>query len=349
LPGLIEKLIGLPYLERSLTLKQNNLQLVDPHGRRFPYLRLSLTDVCNFSCDYCLPDGYQCSSKKQFLTIDEIRNAVTAFAQLGTYKIRLTGGEPTLRKDFSEIISVIKNTPGIEQIAVTTNGYRLEENIESWVDAGLTHLNVSVDTLDAKLFNSLTGHNRLKQILAGVDKALSLPLKKVKLNAVLLKGINSHQIDEYTALIRDKALSIRFIELMQTGDNLDYFNLYHVGSQIIKNELFSKGWTEKLKDAASGPAQEYIHPEYKGSFGIIAPYSKNFCDSCNRLRLSSTGSFHLCLFGEQGYSVRHLLQSASQSEELKQQLISALGEKPKQHFLHQNNTGMTPNLSSIGG
>ncbi|MDQ7050569.1 MAG: GTP 3',8-cyclase MoaA [Enterobacterales bacterium] len=330
-------------------MKQHDPQLVDPHGRRFPYLRLSLTDVCNFSCDYCLPDGYQCSEKKQFLTLNEITNAVAAFADLGTYKIRLTGGEPTLRKDFVEIISMIKSTPGIEQIAVTTNGYRLEENIESWVEAGLTHLNVSVDTLDAKLFNSLTGHNRLKKILAGIDKALKLPLAKVKLNAVLLKGINSHQILEYTGLIRNKALSVRFIELMQTGDNLEYFKRYHVSSQALKNELFSNGWTEKLKDIASGPAQEYVHPDYKGSFGIIAPYSKSFCDSCNRLRLSSVGSFHLCLFGEKGYSVRHLLQSASQLDILKEQLIVALADKPKAHFLHQQNTGMTPNLSTIGG
>ncbi len=329
--------------------QSSNIKLVDPHGRRFPYLRLSITDICNFSCDYCLPNGYQCDEKKVFLNLEEIKNAVTAFAELGTYKIRLTGGEPTLRKDFTQIISLIRQIPGIEQVAVTTNGYRLESNIEKWVDAGLTHLNVSVDTLDPKLFNSLTGHNRLKEILKGIDKALELPIEKVKLNAVLLKNINSHQIDQYTDLIRDKDLSIRFIELMQTGDNLEYFKRYHVSSQQLKNTLFSKGWTEKLKDASSGPAQEYVHPDHKGSFGIIAPYSKNFCDSCNRLRLSSTGSFHLCLFGEQGYSVRHLLQSTEQKDELKAHLIEALSDKPKKHFLDQQNTGITANLSSIGG
>ncbi len=323
--------------------------LIDQHGRQFPYLRLSLTDVCNFSCDYCLPEGYQCESKKSFLDLRELKNIVTAFSELGTHKIRLTGGEPTLRKDFVDCLEMISTTPGIDQIAVTTNGYKLKEHLRHWVDSGLTHLNVSVDTLDAKLFKSLTGHNRLTSILDALDIALTLPLKKIKLNAVLLKNINSHQFDDYTQLLKDRNLSIRFIELMQTGDNEAYFNQYHISAQVLKNYLFANGWTEKLKEAASGPAVEYVHPKYKGSFGVIAPYARNFCDSCNRLRMSSTGEFHLCLFGDKGYDLRHLVQSSLQKEELKNALCELLLNKRKQHYLHENDTGVTPNLSSIGG
>jgi cyclic pyranopterin phosphate synthase len=326
-----------------------NRQLVDRYGRSFPYLRLSLTDVCNYSCDYCLPDGYQCEEKKAFLTVNEVKNIANAFSQLGTKKIRLTGGEPTIRKDFIECLQTISEVPGIEQVAVTTNGYKLQQNIESWVEAGLTHLNVSVDTLDSRLFHSLTGHNRLQEILGGIDHALTLGLKSIKLNAVLLKDVNSHQFDQYTHLLKQRNLSIRFIELMQTGDNLEYFNRYHIGSQVLKNYLFTNGWTEKIKDVSSGPAIEYFHPDYKGTFGVIAPYSKDFCDSCNRLRMSSTGDFHLCLFGSQGYSVRHLLQSSEQAEELKSTLCELLSHKRKTHFLHDNDTGVTPNLSAIGG
>ncbi len=324
-------------------------QFTDSHGRNFPYLRLSLTDVCNFSCDYCLPDGYQCDSKKVHLSINEIKNLVTAFADLGTWKIRLTGGEPSIRKDFVEIIKTIKSISGIQQIAMTTNGYKLNERISQWVDAGLSHLNVSVDTLDPKLFNSLTGHNSLNNILQGINKALTLPIKRVKLNAVLLKNINSHQFHEYAELLRNKPLSMRFIELMQTGDNLDYFNTYHVSAQLLKNYLLCNGWTEKIKEKGSGPAIEYVHSDYQGSFGVIAPYSKDFCDSCNRLRISSTGDFHLCLFGEHGYSIRHLLQQGSQQEELKETLCKILSNKHKQHFLHDGNTGATPHLASVGG
>ncbi|TQV77534.1 GTP 3',8-cyclase MoaA [Aliikangiella marina] len=326
-----------------------NESLVDPYGRRFPYLRLSLTDVCNFSCQYCLPDGYQCGEKKQFLTETEIKNLISAFAELGTYKVRLTGGEPTIRKDFDDILSTVSRIPGVEQVAMTTNGYRLKQNITKWVNLGLTHLNVSVDSLDANLFHSLTGHNRLKEIIQGIDLALESPLKQIKLNAVLLKNVNSHQIDQYTDLLKTKSISMRFIELMQTGDNHDYFQRYHVSSQVIKNHLFSRGWTEKIRDKAAGPAVEYFHPEYQGSFGIIAPYSKDFCDSCNRLRVSAVGDFHLCLFGEEGYSIRHLLQSSAQKQELKDALRYHLDFKKKSHFLHDGNPGATPNLASVGG
>jgi len=338
-----------PEFGKEFVLSQTTLALTDPYGRQFPYLRLSLTDVCNFSCDYCLPNGYHCDEKKSFLNLNEIKNLVAAFSELGTSKIRLTGGEPTLRKDFTKCLRQVSKTEGIEQVALTTNGYKLKENVKQWVDAGLTHLNVSVDSLDPDLFNSLTGHNRLKEILSGIDYALTLPLKKIKLNAVLLKDINSHQFDQYTSLIKDKKLSIRFIELMQTGDNQEYFNKYHVSSQQLKNYLFSNGWTKKLKEKTAGPAVEYVHADYKGSFGVIAPYSKDFCDSCNRLRISSTGDFHLCLFGEQGFSVRELLQSDTQREELKRTLHVLLKNKRKQHFLHDKDTGVTPNLSAIGG
>lgn len=324
-------------------------QLIDSQGRQFPYLRLSVTDVCNFSCQYCLPDGYQCDSTKSFLSISEIRNLVLAFAELGTWKIRLTGGEPTVRKDFIDIVNTVSTTPGIEQVAMTTNGYKLKQRVSSWVQAGLTHLNVSVDSLDPKLFHSLTGHNRLKEILEGIELAQSLQLKKIKLNAVLLKAVNSHQFSEYAALLKDNNLSMRFIELMQTGDNLEYFNRYHVSAQVLKNYLLSNGWTEKLKEPGAGPAIEYVHPDYAGTFGAIAPYSKDFCDSCNRLRVSSTGDFHLCLFGEQGFSIRHLLQSPNDKENLKQTLCQLLGKKRKQHFLHDGNTGGTPHLASVGG
>jgi len=331
------------------TVLDSSPKLTDSYGRRFPYLRLSITDVCNFSCDYCLPDGYSSTQKKSFLNGLEISNLVKAFADMGTEKIRLTGGEPSLRKDFSQIIASIAKTPGILQVATTTNGYKLKENIKEWVDAGLTHLNVSVDSLDPNLFHSLTGHNRLKEILSGIDYALTLSIKKIKLNAVLLKEINSHQFKQFADYIRERKISIRFIELMQTGDNFDYYKKHHVSAQILKNFLLSNGWTEKLREKSAGPAIEYVHPDYQGSFGVIAPYSKDFCDTCNRLRVSSTGDFHLCLFGEKGYSLRHLLQKPDQKDELKKLIVDSLRNKRKQHFLHDLDTGITPNLSFIGG
>ena len=326
-----------------------NSKLVDSQNRRFPYLRMSITDICNFSCQYCLPDGYHCESKESPLSVVEISNLVSAFAELGTEKIRITGGEPSIRKDLKQIIATVANTPNIEQVAITTNGYKLLSNIGDWVDCGLTHLNVSVDTLDPKLFHSLTGHNRLTEILEAIDFALTLSLKQVKLNAVLLKNVNSHQLESYTELLRDKPISMRFIELMRTGDNLDYFNRYHVPASQLVQQLEENGWKQIQKSFTAGPAKEYVHPEYAGRFGVIAPYSRDFCDSCNRLRVSSTGKFHLCLFGEQGYSIRHLLQKPEQKPLLMQALCRILLKKKQKHFLHDGNPGATQNLAFVGG
>ena len=157
--------------------------LTDTYGRKFSYLRLSITDVCNFSCNYCLPDGYQCNSDRNFLTTTEISRIIATFAELGTKKIRITGGEPSLRKDLPEIISIAKQTQGIETVALTTNAYKLYDHIESWIDAGLNALNISIDSLDPRLFNTITGHNKLPYILKGIDKAFALGLKNIKMMA----------------------------------------------------------------------------------------------------------------------------------------------------------------------
>lgn len=324
-------------------------KLLDGFGREFPYLRLSITDICNFSCDYCLPDGYKSNGKPSFLTINEIDNLVAGFAALGTHKIRITGGEPTLRKDFTQIVRVISRHEAIEKLAFTTNGYKLEENIDEWREAGINAINVSIDTLDRDGFQKLTGHDRLPQILRGINRALEIGFEQVKVNAVLLKGVNDDQFDRFIDWVKHQHVSMRFIELMQTGDNLDYFNKYHLSASVLSEKLLAQGWVEKPRAADAGPAQEYIHTDYVGSIGIIAPYSKDFCTNCNRLRITSLGALRLCLFGNQGTSIRHLLQDASQLDELKQLIIEQLTFKKSSHFLAMGDTGSTANLSTIGG
>lgn len=323
--------------------------LTDGFGRNFPYLRLSITDICNFSCDYCLPDGYKCSGKPNFLSLSEIGNLVAGFAALGTRKIRLTGGEPTLRRDFSDIVRLIAENDKIDKLAFTTNGYKLAENIEQWREAGINAINVSIDTLDRDGFYKLTGHDRLPQILQGIDAALELGFSQVKVNAVLLKGVNDQQFDNFLDWVKHKPIGMRFIELMQTGDNLDYFNKYHLSANILSEKLLNQGWVMKQRAFDAGPAQEFVHADYVGSIGIIAPYSKDFCTDCNRLRITSTGDLRLCLFGNQGTSIRHLLQDESQLEDLKQLILTQLSFKKSTHFLAMGDTGATANLSTIGG
>ena len=169
------------------------LPLEDGFSRRFYYLRLSVTDVCNFRCTYCLPDGYRPpeghkAGRQPFLSIDEIRRVVSGFAAMGTRKVRITGGEPSLRRDFTEIVKVIATTPGIEKVAMTTNGYRLKERAQEWFDAGLNALNVSVDSLDPRQFHQITGENKLAEVMEGIEAALAAGFKSVKINAVLLRG-----------------------------------------------------------------------------------------------------------------------------------------------------------------
>lgn len=178
-------------------------QLTDAYARKFYYLRLSITDVCNFRCTYCLPNGYKpgAVNNNGFLSVDEVRRVTRAFSALGTEKVRLTGGEPSLRRDFTEIIAAVRENPAIRQIAVTTNGYRLARDVERWRDAGLTAINVSVDSLDARQFHAITGQDKFHQVMDGIDAAFAAGFDKVKVNTVLMRDVNHHQLDTFLAWI----------------------------------------------------------------------------------------------------------------------------------------------------
>ncbi|WP_286233330.1 GTP 3',8-cyclase MoaA [Thalassotalea sediminis] len=322
--------------------------LTDNFGRRFYYLRLSITDVCNFRCDYCLPEGYQCDHDRDFLSFKEIQRIARAFASLGTEKIRITGGEPSLRKDLPEILAACKTTPGIKKLAITTNGYKLSSQIHDWKDAGLDALNVSIDSLDPRQFHAITGHNKLQEILSGVDQAVTLGLSQVKINTVLMREYNGSDIDTFLNFVKETPVTLRFIELMQTGDNQVFFNKQHVQGSRIKQQLVLDGWLPVIKEKSSGPAQEFYHPNYKGKIGLIMPYSKDFCASCNRLRISALGKLHLCLFADQGLSLREHIQNNDPAP-LIAAISSLLNDKKASHFLHKKLTGATKNLSMLGG
>ncbi|MBR9729322.1 GTP 3',8-cyclase MoaA [Shewanella intestini] len=324
-------------------------QLQDNFGRRFHYLRMSVTDVCNFKCTYCLPDGYRPDGKPKFLSLNEIENLVTAFGEVGTQKIRITGGEPSLRKDFSDIIRIVADNRNIKTIATTTNGYRLEKNAQQWYDAGLRRINVSVDSLDPKMFHQITGENKFDEVMRGIDAALEAGFERIKVNAVLLKGMNDKDLPQFINWIKDTPIDLRFIELMETGLGHDYFTAHHLSGLDIKRQLERDGWLYDLPNVDDGPAQNFSHSDHKGRIGLIMPYAKDFCASCNRLRVSAKGKLHLCLFTENGLDLRDLLQDSSQKAELIERLHGQLAQKKETHFLHQGVTGVTQHLASIGG
>src|SRR6056300_1476932 len=293
--------------------------LQDSFGRRFPYISMSITDVCNFKCGYCLPNGYQAdkSDNRTFLNIKEIERLTKALSELGVCKIRLTGGEPTVRKDFFDVLKVIKKHSGIKKTVITTNGYHLDQKAQKIKESGLDGINISIDSLDRETFKNITGHDRLPEILEGIKKL--------------------------------NELNFRYIELMQTGDNLDYFNKYHVPSSKFVNYLNERNWIFQTFGKDAGPSKNYINTNYKGKFGVIAPYSKDFCKSCNRLRITAKGDLRLCLFGNTGINIRHLMQKDDQTEELKDLILKQLNFKKESHYLELGETGLTKNLSTTGG
>ncbi|HCH1566872.1 TPA: GTP 3',8-cyclase MoaA [Vibrio parahaemolyticus] len=326
-------------------------QFEDKFHRKFYYLRLSVTDVCNFKCTYCLPDGYKPSGNKNssFLSLPEIKRVVKAFADCGTSKVRITGGEPSLRKDFTDIIHSVATTPGIKKVATTTNGYRMAKQVADWREAGLTNINVSVDSLDPRMFHQITGENKFTEVMNGIERAFEVGYEQVKVNVVLMKDLNHHELPAFLNWIKDRPIQLRFIELMQTGEMDGLFSKHHVSGVAIRNQLIANGWLLKVRSHNDGPAQAFVHPDYKGEIGLIMPYEKDFCESCNRLRVSALGKLHLCLFGEHGVELRDLLERDDQENELIERIQSQLQTKSVSHFLHDGNTGMTPHLASIGG
>jgi cyclic pyranopterin phosphate synthase len=274
---------------------------------------------------------------------------VTAFAELGMWKIRLTGGEPTLRRDLLDIVRSVSHTPGIKKVALSTNGHRLSHHLPRLIDCGLNSLNVSIDSLDSTRFAKLTGYDRLDEILEAVEWALSDTALKVKLNAVLIPDSINQDLDLFLEWVRTRSATVRFIELMPTAGNQDFFKSQHLKAGILRQRLLAQDWKEIPKADGDGPALEFSHPDYQGRIGIIAPYSSDFCKTCNRLRVTSRGALRLCLFAEGEHSLRHLLQSPSQKDELKTYLQVLLSRKEASHYLPEGRYGNNKTFSAMGG
>jgi len=323
--------------------------LADRFGRSFPYLRLSVTDACNFRCQYCLPNGYRKTDTTSFLTLPEITRLLRVFGAMGTEKIRLTGGEPTLRRDLCDIATLAASVPNIHTIALTTNGYNLKRNAKAFFDAGINALNVSIDSSSAAHFHEITGHDKLGLVQDGIEAAVAAGFKKIKINSVLLKGINDGELSNFLEYVKNTNISIRFIELMRTGDNADYFAAHHLSANTIVEQLTTLGFWPTQRAFDAGPAIEYQHTDYMGKIGIIAPYSKDFCKTCNRLRVTARGKLMLCLFGDGGLNLRPYLQSDDQFDELQEAIFDALYFKNASHNLHIGQTGSVSNLSALGG
>ncbi len=311
--------------------------LVDPFARRIRYLRISVTDRCNYRCSYCMPEALEdkmtFSPRSAVLTFEELERIATVFAGLGVRKIRLTGGEPTVRHGIVDLVGRIARVPGIEQVVMTTNGHLLADLARPLRDAGLHSLNVSVDTLDPDKFRRVTGRGDLARVLAGIDAAVAAGLR-VKTNAVALEAING---DELAALCVDawsRGAEPRFIEHMPMSDGAIYEAERGISAATIRRALEQAfgplAPAEPGRDG--GPARYWTivaHPERR--VGIISAMTEHFCDDCNRLRLTATGDLHACLGHDDATSLREIMRSGGSDDDLIRAISAAVSGKRAGH------------------
>jgi cyclic pyranopterin phosphate synthase len=329
-------------------------RLVDAFGRRLTYLRVSVTDRCNLRCHYCLPADAQFPfGDRAFLTPDEIERIVGALVRLGIRRVRLTGGEPLVRRDILEIVRRVKNLPGVENLALSTNGTELTRLAPALAEAGVDRVNISLDSLDPEVFRAITRNGDLEEVWRGVEAALAAGLDPVKLNAVLLKD-NQEDVERLVALTLDQPLAVRFIEMMPTASNRHLQPGEYISADLARRRIEERfGPLEPVgADEAgprTGPAKTFRLRGAVGTVGFITPLSHTFCAECNRLRLTARGELRLCLFADRVYPLRPLLAAASPDAALETEILRVLQEKPAEHMLTQGDFGNLVSFMQIGG
>lgn len=314
----------------------------DPFGRNIEYLRLSLTERCTLKCAYCRAQEGVCPKKSE-LTADEFLRIVRACAALGVKKVRLTGGEPMLRRDLIEIIAGVRAVPGIREIALTTNAQHLPGQVAALKAAGLDRLNISVDSLIPERYARITGGGSLEKVLTGIDEALAAGFAPIKLNAVLLRGVNDDEADAFIALTKDRPIHMRFIEYMPLGES-DQANLRVPGDEL----LAARPYLEPLPPLyRSQPARDYRLPGAAGRVGFINPVSHKFCTLCNRIRVMSDGMLRPCLGDNLEFSLKEALESGDDAA-LAAAIQNAIAHKPEAHGF-EGAFRTEKNMSRIGG
>jgi cyclic pyranopterin phosphate synthase len=323
----------------------------DKIGRKIEYLRISITDRCNLRCVYCMPEnGIQIMENSELLTFDEIQWVVKACASLGVSKIRITGGEPLARKNVEALVSKIKAVEGIEEVSMTTNGIFLNEQLNELVAAGLDRTNISLDTLHSDRYSEITRGGDLNKVLSAVEGSLKAGLT-TKLNTVIIRDFNYDEIMDFVRLTETMPINVRFIELMPLGQGKDYKS---ISSEEIKKIILKQRKLEPYNHVKGyGPAVYYKTEKSKGSIGFISPLSHEFCDSCNRIRLTAEGFLKLCLHWNLGVDLKEALRKDCSQKELTEIIEKAVREKPSHHEFMKNNDDKldfdTRKMVQIGG
>ena len=330
------------------------MSLVDNFDRKIDYLRISITDHCNLNCKYCSPpfSGRTHLQRREILTYEEIATLSEVAVAAGITRIRLTGGEPLIRNGVIELCRMLTAINGLESLSLTTNGVRLASLAEPLSRAGVHRINISLDSLKRNRFTQITGQDRLADVLVGIEAAEAAALAPIKINTVVMRGINDDEVADLAALTFNKPYHVRFIELMpfQHASCGDYDQLHLPVSEIIRRiPGINNARVNQILDNP-GPARLYALPGAKGKIGFIAPMSWHFCGACNRLRLTADGKIRSCLFSNDEMDIKTLLRHGASKKELIEFFTTAVKHKPHGHKLKGNSPGQTGRgMYAIGG
>lgn len=323
--------------------------LIDPFGRRVEYVRLSVTDKCNMRCFYCIPQGFTgFEEPENWLGFDEIERLITAFASLGVRRVRLTGGEPLVRRNLPELAARLSAIDGIEDLSLSTNAALLRQHAGALRDAGVSRINVSLDSLDPERFRQIT-RGDLERVLAGLMEARRVGLSPVKINMVAMKGVNDGEFESMVDFCLENGFTLRLIETMPVGDTgRDAVDRY-INLQEVRARLASR--YELIPDVmpGGGPARYVRVGGTEMRIGFITPISQHFCETCNRVRLAVDGTLYLCLGQEDKVEFRPMLRDGASHEELRDAIVRALALKPERHEFRERPEQVIRIMSQTGG
>ncbi len=326
--------------------------LTDTFSRTINYLRVSITDQCNLRCMYCTPISSQKLANIDLLSYEEILRIVTLAVDLGIKKVRLTGGEPLVRRGVMDFIRQLAALPGLKEIRLTTNGVLLPDMIDDLYDAGIRKLNISLDTLQPEKFKKITGRDQFAKVWRGIERAREMGFKAIKINAVAMRGINDDEIVDFAQLTIKNPFQMRFIEFMPIGKAASGQKDKFISSAEIIECISKLGQLTPMEQhKLHGPARILKLKNSIGSLGFISPLTNHFCDTCNRLRLTSEGKLRACLLTDQEADLKTVLRSGGSNEDIKKLLIDTVKNKPKGHLLAkvQGEGSCHGNMSRIGG
>ncbi|MEX2468711.1 MAG: GTP 3',8-cyclase MoaA [Pseudohongiellaceae bacterium] len=326
-------------------------KLIDRFGRHIDYIRLSVTDRCDFRCVYCMTEDMTFLPRKQILSLEELYEVARAFTELGVKKIRLTGGEPMVRNDVMTLIDKLGELPGLEELLLTTNGAQLDKYAGPLKSAGVNRLNISIDSLDPERFRRISRVGKLEKVLAGIDAAREAGFDRIRLNAVIMRGYNEDEVLPLTRYALDRDIDIAFIEEMPLGEVSDHDREETTCSNdwvrgVIEQHFELLGSTERT----AGPSRYVQVVGHKSRIGFISPVSHNFCADCNRVRVTVEGRLLLCLGNEHSVDLRAVMRDPAMDEQdLKQAIVAAMDLKPERHYFYDKDHAQPVRLMNMTG